>query len=256
MIAQILSDLHTEHWRLLPEEGKTDVMILRETVHRLISDKADVILLAGDICSYVNAKSFYAAIDTVGKPVIFIAGNHEFYGNSLLYVKSLLTGIALESNNLIFLDNKVHTIGNHRFVGSTMWGDEVHGLDDPYITDGFRGLSGEAHRSYMFLSDDVQNGDIVMTHHLPGYDLVDPQYFGSRLNPFFVRTLPDPVRARAKVWVYGHTHMRNTRRVGDTTYVCNPYGYPGELRDTYHKRLINLDTGETWEEELAEEFFP
>ncbi|WP_229412286.1 MULTISPECIES: metallophosphoesterase [unclassified Massilia] len=66
----ILSDLHLEVWRELAPH--IDISISRP----------DVIILAGDIHTKARAPA-WAAKTFPGVPVLYIAGNHEFYGELL-----------------------------------------------------------------------------------------------------------------------------------------------------------------------------
>lgn len=66
----VLSDLHLEVWR--DHVPRIDVSISRP----------DVVILAGDIHTKSRAPSWAAEIFS-GLPVVYVAGNHEFYGKRL-----------------------------------------------------------------------------------------------------------------------------------------------------------------------------
>jgi len=107
----IYSDLHLEWSDFHPD---------RQAV-----DQADVVILAGDI--WTGAKGITWAQKTfAGKPVVFVAGNHEFYGSKrpeqLAEMRTLAAG-----SNVHFLDCDAVEIGGAWFLGATLWTDyELH----------------------------------------------------------------------------------------------------------------------------------
>ena len=80
---------------------------------------ADVVVLAGDVARPAQAVEWAMAL---GKPTLFVPGNHEFYGGSmpetLRELKRLATG-----SQVRVLDNDEWCIGNVRFLGCTLWTD-------------------------------------------------------------------------------------------------------------------------------------
>src|SRR4051812_18495870 len=79
----------------------------------------DVVILAGDIARPREAMAWASAI---AKPVLYVAGNHEFYGGSiagtLAELKALCSGTRVQ-----VLDNDEACIENVRFLGTTLWTD-------------------------------------------------------------------------------------------------------------------------------------
>lgn len=111
MKLHILSDLHLEFktW----EAPATD---------------ADVIILAGDICSHTHGLDWavrQAAF--AGKPIIYVIGNHEFYGAELIGLKKQIfakAGVLRDKGHQIFvLDNESMEFEGVRIIGSTLWTD-------------------------------------------------------------------------------------------------------------------------------------
>jgi len=91
------------------------------------------------------------------------------------------------------------------------------------FTDWFPQLNQE---SRQFLQETVQADDVVVTHHIPTYRGVHPDYEGSNLNYFFLCDMDNLIQqAQPKVWIYGHTHDSMDFTIGDTRLVCNPFGY-------------------------------
>ena len=86
----ILSDLHTEHHPfVLPQDLDFDVAIL-----------------AGDIGSPGSgaAQTFRSAIGLPSKPIVWIAGNHEYYERELHHEAKLMRTAAI-SHEIHYLDS-------------------------------------------------------------------------------------------------------------------------------------------------------
>src|SRR5690606_14259073 len=102
MKIHILSDVHNEF----------SVLPIPET-------DADVVILAGDIDVQFNAIEWAKQFE---KPVIYVLGNHEFYGGHIestrLRIRELTFG-----TNIHFLDDDEIVLNGVRFLGSILWSD-------------------------------------------------------------------------------------------------------------------------------------
>lgn len=89
----------------------------------------DVAVLAGDLAA--GLVSQIHALDSVAdRPVVLVAGNHEFYGRSWLAEIMSATIAAKRSRWVRFLEVDQAVIGGVRFVGGTMWTDfDLYGPD-------------------------------------------------------------------------------------------------------------------------------
>ena len=225
MKLRILSDLHFEFHKDL---GATFISGFSDPDY-------DVLVLAGDITSAQNIKNTFRLIKrAVGlRPVIYVPGNHEYYSSSPKVISRILEECKIENSRLHVLDDNVLVISGQRFVGSTLWfphsggferGDD--GLNDFNYIDGFRDWIGQkASASAKFLDENVEPGDVVITHHLPSFKSVHEVYKDSFLNKYFVHNVEPIVERGAKLWVHGHTHMSMDYKICDTRVVCNPFGY-------------------------------
>lgn len=109
MKIQLASDLHLEFLeRKLPGERLV-----------LPSPDADVLVLAGDIAQGTRAIELFA---DVAVPVIYVAGNHEFYGREWGPTRAELRAAA-RGTNVHFLDDDEVVVAGVRFLGSTLWTD-------------------------------------------------------------------------------------------------------------------------------------
>jgi len=90
-----------------------------EVVKTPMPKGTDVVVLAGDI--HAGEKGVQWAQDNYGTdvPIVYVAGNHEFYGNDLSIVEEIEEAVA--GTNVRFLDNSSTVIDGVRFVGSTLW---------------------------------------------------------------------------------------------------------------------------------------
>jgi predicted phosphohydrolase len=80
----------------------------------------DILVLAGDI-DVTCAKAIQYARSITDKPIVMVAGNHEFYGQNLS--EQLTLAQALSGGRLHFLENQTANVDGVRFVGATLWTD-------------------------------------------------------------------------------------------------------------------------------------
>lgn len=233
MKIHILSDLHTEFSDFDPPE--TD---------------AEVVVLAGDIG--VGAGGIeWAARQYPEAPVIYVPGNHEFYGHDVRDTGRLF-GAA--TANIHVLGDSTLEIDGVRFLGSTLWTDfKLYGEADAWfsrrraralIKDFVSVKSGERlftpedsvelhEASKAWLVSELQKNfdgtTIVVTHHLPATPSIDGRYKNDVLNPAFASRLEDLIEQyQPELWIHGHTHVACDYTIFGTRVVCNPRGYPSE----------------------------
>jgi predicted phosphodiesterase len=240
MRLQLLSDLHFEFHR----DGG------RAFVDSLDPNGVDVLVLAGDIAVadgipdalQLLCQRYHAA------SVVYVHGNHEFYSSDRETVHAL-TRAAREANpNLVWLDVGMAEIAGHRFLGAPLWfarhADEnrlKRGMTDFSEIRGFESwVHPENARSIGFFEEQLRPGDIVVSHHLPSQKSVAPRYAGHPLNPFFVCDLEALIlERRPRLWLHGHTHNSVRTKLGETTLLCNPFGYASvELNPEFVDRLV------------------
>jgi len=106
---QVASDLHLE---LLPEDLGAGLLVDPHP-------DAELLILAGDIHNGVEAIRYFRNWPV---PVLYVLGNHEFYGQLWEDVRERLREKASDTSIQI-LDNDTHVIGDVRFLGTTLWTD-------------------------------------------------------------------------------------------------------------------------------------
>jgi predicted phosphodiesterase len=110
----ILSDLHLE---FAPFDPVPDLGF-------------DVVILAGDIHSPAKRAVQWAANSFRGKPVIYVAGNHEYFDGRLDTTLAEARREA-EGRNVHLLDGDELVIDGVRFLGATLWTDFALAIQTP-----------------------------------------------------------------------------------------------------------------------------
>lgn len=231
MKLHILSDVHNEFSILEPP--KTD---------------ADVVILAGDID--VQFKSLPWA-QSFNKPVIYVLGNHEFYGSSIEEIR-VKTRKLTQNTNIHLLDDDELILDGVRFLGGTLWTDfNLFGqARSPFaVLDAQAGLSDFKviqidHPTRRFRPEDSQDlhqktvtflaekltepfsgKTVVVTHHAPSLRSIESKYLNDRLTPCFASNLEGLFGEAVNLWIHGHVHHCNDYERYGTRVVSNPGGY-------------------------------
>jgi predicted phosphodiesterase len=211
---------------------------------------ADVIVLAGDIARPPEACAWAKRL---GKPVIYVAGNHEFYGGSIDgTIAALRAHSANRAIHLLEADELI--VDGVRFLGTTLWSDfsivdeaeraQSEELAVAMIRDFSRIRADSSaersfsptdstelfHRSAAWLQrklDEPFDGpSVVITHHAPSRRSIHPRFAGSPLNACFVSDAERLMGGdRVALWIHGHTHDSFDYSVEGTRVLCNPRGY-------------------------------
>lgn len=212
---------------------------------------ADLVILAGDIS---RPQTAIAWARDFPQPVVYIPGNHEYYGGSLTGVRRQLQALAAGSN-IHVLDHEVARFGRVRILGCTLWSDFglysdaqlqhlakteavrlMHDFTKVRITDDGPDLFTPAMSAQLFeraatwLRKELQSPHhgitVVVTHHAPCTKSVHPKYRTSPITPAFVSNLDELVASSgAALWIHGHVHDSYDYDMGATRVVCNPRGY-------------------------------
>ncbi|MBI5926113.1 MAG: metallophosphoesterase [Aquabacterium sp.] len=260
MRIQLVSDLHLERYPDFTPSAAPDV---------------DVLVLAGDIGSYqpgslLKDDDFGLGRFSPRRPdapwprVLYIPGNHEFdsleFEPTCARLKATCERLGIE-----WLDREVITIGQVRFVGTTLWSDfeafakaertetkRLQALEKAYRAANFylrknttlRGGIPMLAEDMRTLSQDCQTWlsealsrpfdgtTIAVTHFAPTLRSGDPRYGATPGTAGFCNSL-DHLLPQAQVWMHGHLHCAKDYVVSGTAegrpYACrvmaNPRGY-------------------------------
>ena len=229
MKLHILSDIHLEFAPFDPPE--TD---------------ADVVILAGDIGLGPPAVEWAAV--TFRQPVVYVPGNHEYYGGHLQNTLTRMRRTA-EGTQVRVLDGEAITLGPVRFLAATLWTD-FQIMRDPqraqreaeaHMTD-YRRIKAAAYRplratdlraahfdARRFLERSLQQPfdgpTVVISHHAPSPRSISNRWRSSHLNAAYASDLELLMGREVALWVHGRTHDSLDYNVRDTRVVCNPRGY-------------------------------
>tara|TARA_Y100000310_G_scaffold13493_1_gene13722 strand:- start:6472 stop:7284 length:813 start_codon:yes stop_codon:yes gene_type:complete len=267
MKLQILSDLHTEFYAC-------ESTVPRVCSH-LLTD-AEWLVIAGDLGTFgTDYGNILAAIDVFCKHyphVLWVPGNHEYYHFSFKQFEEEMAALCKVYKNLHtgnFFSEKLYPGGPaiHSCTGwfvekpglpFTAWGQMMDsrliGLESPpYQRQGVYGgrhewvgntflrefhLRGEEAASWLLGS--VEEGDIVVTHHLPTW-LSVPEIYKTELTSYFYvnEKFEQVIHNNPSLWIHGHTHTSCDYVASETRVICNPRGYDNmDLNPRFNPHLI------------------
>jgi len=205
---------------------------------------ADIIVAAGDIGINMQGVDW---LKTLNKPVVYIAGNHEFYTHE--YRKTLRSiRKQCADSNVHFLENDSFVYQGVRFLGCTLWADlfvegdkkaEALGkaLNDfrriQFFKESFDAekFSHLHQNSKIWLEQELaqpfSGQTVVVTHHAPSqwswnespHELKKLAYCND------LRSLLHEYEIAA--WFHGHIHSPADYRISGARILCNPRGYFG-----------------------------
>jgi predicted phosphodiesterase len=216
----------------------------------------DAVVIAGDICQgLAEGVRFIVREGLDRKPVIYVAGNHEFYGHDRHAELAAGRAGAAGHPNVHLLERNSVLIGGVEFLGCTLWTDYRYAgvqeqaramywaarrmSDHRLISSGTSAWSPEhaledhnAARAWLAreLARGVPHPRVVVTHHAPSRTSVQPRYRDDLLTAAFASDMDDLV-AGASLWVHGHLHAPADYLLGKCRVVANPRGYVGIKED-------------------------
>lgn len=225
----IYSDLHTEFRPFTPS-----------------STDADLVILAGDIGT--KARGVTWANEAFNCPVVYVCGNHEFYGGHI--DRTLAKMKATAAPHVHVLEDEVLEFGRVRFLCATSWTDfsstgsqhvaahtawtrmsdfNAIRADSTYRRLRPQDVIDRNRASHAWLSQELdkpyEGKTVVITHHAPVMSVVK----GARehLTAAYANHWPQLV-GKADFWIYGHLHRSMDMHLGRCRLLSNPRGYPGE----------------------------
>ncbi len=94
----------------------------------------------------------------------------------------------------------------------------------------FDNFNREHDQCFRFIQDEVAKSMaehiIVVTHHVPSFQLASPDFDGSRINGAFTVELDKYIESSPiEHWIYGHSHRNIDKVIGKTRCVSNQLGY-------------------------------
>ena len=237
----VASDLHVNVYRKRHHHGQS----IYSKPH------CDAVIFAGDMSEGMDTLR-ELELHYHNTPVFWVSGNHEFYQHDINDVREKYQ--KADMVEMYYLDNSFQeiTVRNRKFrvLGATLWTDyEIYPHQAPMaqivakrIINDHRFIRNGDHcfspyEAKMLHEESVQKIDamlsecfdgptIVVTHHLPSPESLDPKYYNSGMDPAFASDLNWLIlKHRPLAWIHGHTHCSRDYKIGNTRVICNPRGY-------------------------------
>jgi predicted phosphodiesterase len=243
----ILSDLHVEltrGWDLPSGDARPQF---------------DVLVIAGDLIPRAERGVKWLRERVPDHPVIYIVGNHEFYGADEFRTVEKAKAAA-EGSNVHVLQCDAVRIGDTTFAGATTWTDfylfgdrdramriaaermnDFKKIRTACYEQRFRPYHAYARHvaARTFFENEMRKPRsgklVVVSHHAPhpgpSLTLSDPPKSDEILNAAYRSDLTALMRPTsndvkpADVWIYGHTHESEDVVIGRTRLVSNAKGY-------------------------------
>ncbi len=212
----------------------------------------DVLILAGDIITFKEFTPLKELLRDWRKPVLFVAGNHEYYTGKPMREHDEQFGIWLKTElpQVHFLRNEPISLGGVNFFGGTMWTDFQAGdanamryaatsMNDFRLIRDNGIFTPEVSRAHhwefidaleVWFARQLSGPRVVITHHAP---VKNPksQHLESPLQPAFVACDMKAVieTHTPALWIYGHSHECDAQELGYTRILSNQLGYPDRM---------------------------
>lgn len=270
MNIQIVSDIHAEFW---PNKQKFGFIIPTAPFLALLGDTC----CCGSDKDFEIFKLFIMEVVVNYKKVFIITGNHEYYydGKSPVEYKHTIQGInerisqfCKTDDRLCFLNNSSCLIAagknSYLIVGSTLWSwipqeehkrisNEMNDYKYTYIYDinssnRIRRITpfdiSTIHlknckyiRSQIKKAKDNNYKMIMLTHHKPYHsDNYNPKSISPAYESDLITLFKEPII----FWGYGHTHISDNKKIGETWLYSNPKGYPNQKTKFQRKQSVSF----------------
>ena len=209
-------------------------------------------------------EQFFLDVGRKFDQTFLIGGNHEPYGCEFDQAHELLrTHVGdVEQYRTTYFDAGATMVGNVLLIFTPLWSD-FEGQDPGCIEKVGRRLNdfkmiakqctdaegkpgvrrftphdaiAEFQRATRFIRETLAahpgQPTIVVTHHGPTRQMLNKFLAGHNLDGGFVSDLEQLIleHPQIKYWVCGHTHVRKSVEIGETTVIANCRGYVGRER--------------------------
>ncbi len=214
---------------------------------------ADILVLAGDIGPGSKGLLQVANASDATR-VVFVPGNHEFYGRRMdEVVAELRLACANSAGRIHYLPDGPLVLDGLRFIGDTLWTDfELQGEPDRIraLIDAERNIRDykvitaagggrllkptdtmAMHRDQLarmrgHLSSRFDGETVVVTHHAPSAQSINGRYSRRSIDSTYASALEGLIlEFSPSLWFHGHTHKTSDYEIGSTRVLVNPRGY-------------------------------
>eukprot|EP00792_Barthelona_sp_PAP020_P011723 TRINITY_DN588_c0_g1_i1.p1 TRINITY_DN588_c0_g1~~TRINITY_DN588_c0_g1_i1.p1 ORF type:complete len:281 (-),score=63.89 TRINITY_DN588_c0_g1_i1:65-907(-) len=257
---QLISDLHLEFFDNLSQAI--------EILNLQIADEnySKFLIICGDVCALDNVsitlfEDFFQYVSLNFKQIIYIAGNHEYYGlnfaDTIIEIKNRLVNFP----NVIFLEKEHIKIGKLTILGTTLWTspNRMYSRVFNNFSNDFKCIKNkrrgkilpsdftiEHNNAVEFIQNCLNNlgpdeKALIITHHVPGFpDVLKQHVKAAELLSLYgsdMISLLRNNRQRIVLWCCGHCHRRIRRKIGGVSIVSNPFGYYNLGSDRYNNEF-------------------
>jgi len=258
----LASDIHTEH-----SNSSFDPALYYEQLDFDYPEDADVIVLAGDIGEWVNGIE-WARYRFKDKPIIYVAGNHEYYDSDLSVIDEMRS--KAKALGIHFLENDTVIIDGVRFLGCSLWTD-FNRYSEEEISKAWRDMNDFKYiKCEQWWTNSMNREKALSLMELDSQYGFDPNLFSPTVAYLLHRkslewlshmfnkkhegktvvvthhcptmqytakstygsNLEKFIKNRANkidLWVHGHIHQSVDYDVAGVRIVCNPRGYPADI---------------------------
>lgn len=233
-------------------------------------------MLAGDIVEVVDLKksstyrtnvmNYLSALNSRYKKIIYVAGNHEHWGNSFVHtnqnLKSRFREFGLE--NFVVLENETYEVDDVIFFGATMWttmrnNNPIVVMDCMAFMNDYREIHVPLEHNQMyskyfygekadllpehtinecrhtkrklheFMNLVTDKKKVMVTHHAPSSVSISAEHHHTSVcNDAYYEELSDRIyESDIKVAVHGHVHTPVEYNIGECRVISNPRGQYG-----------------------------
>lgn len=222
----------------------------------------DVLVLAGDLAGGLDSQ--IRAIDAVSqRPVVIVAGNHEYWHRILPIEIAAAEVAAMRSRRVRFLERSSCVVKGVRFVGGTLWSDFLlFGSDAKSLSMAWAQANNADFRSILaqersplslgpapsfspedarrmhfetkkvideVLSQPFDGPSVVVSHHAPSMRSVASRWREDAGSPGYASDLDGMIeRLKPDLWIHGHLHEAADYEIGRTRVLSNPKGFNDE----------------------------
>jgi predicted phosphodiesterase len=261
MLLQYISDIHLEC------HDKQDKGNLSPEI--FLKPAAPYLALCGDI-GIPDLKAYSVFLEWCSQnwqQVFLVAGNHEYYNfrvkpsKSMKEKKEKIKEICDKLPNVHFLDCASFWLEEEkvRILGCTMWTNihdsvldlaaiQMNDTRQIVLTHGRQAFPEDLREIHLkekaWLEAEIAKCQaanekcIVLTHHLPSFQLINEKYEGHYLNSCFASNLHALIQKPVCAWLCGHSHTGKDMYINQVYCSLNPFGYPGEGVETKNREKV------------------
>lgn len=236
-----ISDLHLDH-----QEEPWE--ILEEINWQATFFRVDYLIIAGDLAGKNDVIKYLTYLGGMLKHVqiFYTPGNHEFYDFHIDTIHALSK--TKLPKNVHFLHRSFYNDDARGItvMGAVGWidGSWANPYDKRYYKErynDFNYITGYNKLGMEYGKADCRSIErmlsialpkrIVVTHFVPLMECIQLKYMGDQLNHCFANNWDALVKENdINLWVYGHSHNRDSRLIDWTVFGTNCLGYPHEGR--------------------------